>query len=394
MALCFRSARDDRGLRSLARSALERAICALSWLYVVYDLDAYNRMKPLPITTQTAYAELLEQLLALDAHRSIGHAPGAFVTKTIKERIYYYFQYSTPGGMARQAYVGPKSPALDTVVQRFDHERNALRADRERIDELAAILRAGGASVTDAASARILGAVADAGVFKLGAVVVGTHAFVAMGNLLGVRWEGMTARTEDVDIGINRVLEVAVPVVDADVPRVIDRLEMGFLPVPGFSPTDPSTSFKVRGRGLRVDLVTPATGSAKAARPVRVERLNAAAAPVRYLEIVMDDAQPAAIINGGAVLVTVPHPARFAILKLLVAQDRPSAFQTKAEKDVAQAAQLIEALEDARPGELRLAWRDTRKRGKAWATALDRSVALVGKRAPALGKHLAKLPRS
>ena len=281
-------------------------------------------MRPLPITTQTSYAELLEQLLAMDAHRSIGHAPGSFVSKTIKGRSYYYFQYSTPGGTTRQAYVGPKSDALDAVVERFDSEREALREDRERIDELAAILRAGGAAVTDAASARVLSALADAGVFKLGGVLVGTHAFLALGNLLGVRWDGASARTEDVDIGVARVLEVAVPAVEADVPRAIESLEMGFLPVPGFSPKDASTSFKVRGRGLRVDLVTPGD-RARTGRPVQVGRFHAAAAPVRYLELVLEETQPAAIVNGGGVLVTVPHPARFAILELLVADSTTSA---------------------------------------------------------------------
>src|SRR4051794_35089708 len=130
-------------------------------------------MNQLSITTQTAYAELLEQLLAIDAHRSIGHAPGGFVTKAIKDRDYYYFQYSTPGGTARQAYVGPKSPALDRVVERFERERKALRADRDRIDELAAVVRAGGIAATDSASARVISALADAGVFKLGGVLVG-----------------------------------------------------------------------------------------------------------------------------------------------------------------------------------------------------------------------------
>src|SRR5262245_57359455 len=130
-------------------------------------------MKPLPITMQTSYAELLEQLLAMEAHRSIGHAPGAFVTKTLRERSYYYFQYSTPGGTTKQAYVGPKSKALDNVVARFARERKALQGDRERIGELAAMLRAGGAAVTDAASARVLASLADAGVFRLGGVLVG-----------------------------------------------------------------------------------------------------------------------------------------------------------------------------------------------------------------------------
>ena len=348
-------------------------------------------MRTLPVTTQTAYAELLDQLLALDAARSIGHAPGAFVRKTIKGRAYVYFQYSTPGGTTRQAYIGPASPALDAVVARFAAEREALREDRERIDELAAVLRAGGAAVTDASSARVIAALADAGVFKLGGVLVGTHAFLALGNVLGVRWDGASARTEDVDIGVARVLEVAVPtgvLPLGDVPRAIERLEMGFLPVPGFSPKDASTSFKVRGRGLRVDLVTPGDRT-KSATPLVVGRFNAAAAPVRYLELALEDTQPAAVVNGGGVLVQVPHPARFALLKLLVAQDRASAFQTKADKDVAQATQLIEALEELRPGDVRTAWRATRARGKGWATALEKGATLLERRSPALRERLA-----
>lgn len=344
-------------------------------------------MKALPIATQTAYAELLDQLLALDARRSIGHAPGSFVRKTIKGRSYAYFQYSTPGGTTRQAYIGPASDALDAVVARFTAEREALREDRERVDELAAVLRAGGAAVTDAASARVLAALADAGVFRLGGVLVGTHAFLALGNLLGVRWDGASARTEDVDIGVTRVLELAVPMEDADVPLAIDRLEMGFLPVPGFSRKDASTPFKVRGRGLRVDLMTPGD-RARTGKPLHVGRFNAAAAPARYLELALEDTQPAAVVNGGGVLVALPHPARFATLKLLVAQDHPTAFQTKSDKDVVQAVQLIEALEELRPGEVRIAWRATRARGKAWATALERGAALVERRAPRLAERL------
>ena len=69
--------------------------------------------------------------------------------------------------------------------------------------------------------------------------------------------------------------------------------------------------------------------------------------------------------------------------------NRASAFQTKADKDVAQAVQLLEALEELRPGDVRMAWRATRARGKGWATALERGAALVGRRAPALAERLA-----
>ena len=334
-------------------------------------------MDPLPLTLQTAYAELLEQLTTLDAHRSIGHAPGTFVSKEIKGQTYWYFQYSTPGGTAKQAYVGPSSRALDAVVKKYDAEKRAHREDRDRIDELCAILRTG-AGVTDAGSARVIRALADSGVFKLGGVLVGTHAFVVLGNVLGVRWRGLHARTEAVDNASARVLEVAVPELDADVPKTLDALGMGFLPVPSFSPKDPSTSFAVRGRPLRVDLITPARAGKPGA--VRIPRFNAAAAPLSFVELLLEDAQPAAVVNGGGILVRVPHPAHLAVHKVIIANRRAAAFHTKRTKDLAQAAQLIEALEDLRPGVLRVVWRKITGRGPSWARGLrEGATALAAK---------------
>ena len=329
----------------------------------------------LPVPVQTLYAELVEQLIALEARRSIGHAPGAFVTKTLKRGTYYYFQYSEPGGTTRQAYLGRKGPALDTLVRQYAAERDAVRTDLHSVESLCAALRAGGATTTDARSARVLRALADAGVFKLGATLVGTHAFLVLSNVLGVRWTGAASRTEDVDIAAERSLEVAVPELRSDLPAVLDALGMGFLPVPGFSARAPSTSFKVRGQALRVDLVTPARGGATA--PVAIPRLNAAAAPLRFLDYILEKTQPAAVIDGGGVLVNVPHPARFAVHKLLVAQDRAAAFQAKSRKDVAQAAQVLLALEELRPGDLRMALSDAEGRGKGWRAALQRSVELL-----------------
>lgn len=329
----------------------------------------------LPVPVQTLYAELVEQLMSLDARRSMGHAPGSFVTKKLARGTYYYFQYSEPGGTTRQAYIGPKSPALDAVVRRYAAERDARRADHRSVESLCAALRAGGATATDARSSRVLRALADAAVFKLGAMLVGTHAFVVLGNMLGVRWEGGASRTEDVNIAAARSLEVAVPELRSDVPAVLDSLNMGFLPVPGFSHRAPSTSFRVRGQPLRVDLVTPARGTAST--PVAIPRLNAAAAPLRFLDYLLEDAQPAAVIDGGGVLVNVPHAARFAVHKLLVAQDRPVAFQAKSRKDVAQAAHVLLALEELRPGDIALAASNAVGRGKGWRKALQRGIAML-----------------
>jgi hypothetical protein len=59
-----------------------------------------------PLVVQTLYAELMEQMLAQEAGRSIGDVEGCFTTKNIKGEQYVYFQYSDPGGRKRQTYIG------------------------------------------------------------------------------------------------------------------------------------------------------------------------------------------------------------------------------------------------------------------------------------------------
>lgn len=174
--------------------------------------------------------------------------------------------------------------------------------------------------VTDTASARVVRGLADAGVFNAGGVLVGTHAYIALGNLLGVRWES-ALKTQDIDIAAVPQLDIALPELDADVPSALESLEMGFLPVPGFDPASPTTSFKVRGQSLRVDSLTPSARTRT--RPVVIRRLGAAARALRFLDY---------------------------------ASERPAATQAKRLKDLTQAAELIEVLAEDRPGDLTLAW--------------------------------------
>jgi hypothetical protein len=48
-------------------------------------------MERIPLEVQNLYTELLDRLSAIDASRSIGHVPGAFVIKLVKGEAYYYF---------------------------------------------------------------------------------------------------------------------------------------------------------------------------------------------------------------------------------------------------------------------------------------------------------------
>jgi hypothetical protein len=89
----------------------------------------------------------------------------------------------------------------------------------------------------------------------------------------------------------------------------------------------------------------------------------------------------------------VPQPARFALHKLLVARSRPAVFQTKGDKDLRQAAFLIEVLGEDRPGDLGLALEALRARGRDWNKTFDEGLALLAKRAPEAADRLRALHR-
>jgi hypothetical protein len=249
-------------------------------------------------------------------------------------------------------------------MQRFETERPDAARERADIERLCAQVLSGGARALGTGPGRVLKAFADAGVFDAGAVLVGTHAFGVIGNMLGVRWAG-ALRTEDVDVA---AVSLVARNGDADAEQALERLDMGFLPVPRLDPRHPSTSFKVRGESLRVDFLTPG----KEGPPVRVPGLSTCAQPLPYLEYLIEEPEKGAVLDSGGFLILVPSPARFALHKILVSSLRPASESTKSGKDLSQAAQILEHLEQTRPGDITLAWEDMKKR--RWGARLGRSL--------------------
>jgi hypothetical protein len=326
-----------------------------------------------PAETQTLYAELSERLRALEAARSFASLSGTFAKKQVRDGDYWYFKTSEGAAGQREYFIGPDDRATRGVMKTYSAGRAEAEATLTQVERLCAMLRQGGAMLTDTPSARVIAGLASAGVFRVGAVLVGTHAFIALGNLLGVRWES-ALRTQDIDLAASRVLHVIVPQTEADLPKALDALNMGFLPVPGLNPKSPETSFKVRGRALRVDLLTPARG-ARDGDPVSIPRLKAAAQPLELLDYLLEAPVPVPLVNGGATLVNVPDPARFALHKLMVSGRRQVFEQTKAGKDRQQAAEIIAALYEDRRGDLGLAVKALNKRPATWRTRLKRELA-------------------
>ena len=328
-------------------------------------------MERLPEDAQTLHAEALALLIALEGEREWSHLSGSFSTKTVKGADYVYFQYSDPGGVKRQFSLGRRTPELDTVVADYGRRRDLLESDLTQASRLAGLLRSAGLSTTPHGPSRVLRALADAGVFRLGGVLVGSYAFQAIGNLLGVRWPEASWRTQDVDIATH--LRLAVPQLEADVPKALESLQMGFVPVPQLDHRLASTAFRVRGIQLRVDLITP--GSERDQEPIFIPRFKAAAAPIKYLTLVMREAQPALVVDGGITLIVVPTPARFALHKLIVSQRRSVIQQTKSGKDIHQAALLLEALAEDRPTDLEVTAHAFAESGPAVTRKIERGLA-------------------
>jgi len=330
----------------------------------------------LPMETQTILAELLEHMRGTEFLRSFSDIDGAFTPRQRGELTYWYFR--TTGGVGSQVkdfYIGPDDGKTHALMEAYQAGRPAAEAKAERIKRLAAMLRVSGVSLTDRDSTRIIKGFAEAGVFRLGGILIGTHAFRALGNALAVTWPAALT-TSDVDFGaFARNIDVGIlqtPQTMAYIPKVVDALGMGFVPNPRRTlklREERSTSFFIPGTDWKIDLLTAQMG-ANREEPIAIPRFGIYAQPLTFMDYLLEKSMEAVIIGPTAVLVRVPEPARFAVHKLLVASNRGPQAALKADKDRLQAALLMSCLESEWPGNLTLAAEAALSRGPSWARRL------------------------
>jgi len=328
-------------------------------------------MRKLPLETQTLYSELLQQLLAAETHRSIGNLNGCFVTKTIKGKVYYYFQYLKPGNITQQIYVGKKTPGITRIVQQYQEQKSRFKPEEERIKMLCSQIRTGGGMAMDFPSYKVIRTLSEGGIFKSGGVLIGTHAFIVIGNILGVNWETFL-RTQDIDIATEKNIDIILPQIKSDRPKTLEQLQMGFIPVPPLNNKNYSTSFKVRGGSLIVDVLTP--GSANSTKPVFMPRFNTFAQPLPFLDFLVENYEYSAVISNAGILVNVPDPCRFAFHKLIICSGRSLVMHTKIEKDISQAMMIFAVICEERQGDVLLVFNEIKKRGTGWIKRIKRSL--------------------
>ena len=318
-------------------------------------------MQRLPLSVHNAYSDLLDRLQD-EAVLEIGGTP---VQRTIRGRKYWYAR-SYVGDQEKEKYLGPDAPALRERIERLQQHRYDRREREEGRRSLVQMLRVKGVPRFDAATGKVLQALARTGVFRLRGVLVGTHAFRLYPSILGAVIPEAQHATEDIDLA--QFHEISVALDDEVDPRIEEALaQVGKLtPAASLYPSQP-TGYRVAD--AVVEILTPNQGPDRD-EPVALPALGVYAKPLRFLDFLLVEAIPAAVPYRYGVLVNVPQPARYAVHKLIVATRRARTAAAKARKDVEQAMALIRVLAEDQPDELAHAYAEARNRGEQWRRAL------------------------
>ena len=328
---------------------------------------------------QTAYTQLLESALAVEHSRTVADLPGSFVTKPVKGRQYWYYQYTEPSGRLRQLYVGPDNEAVRHLVAR----KSSKSVTNALLPMTRSALALGCAGMLTR-HYQVVRRLADYGFFHAGGVLIGTHAFLAYSNMLGVSW-GTAARTQDIDFAHpgKSVSLLLAPDFDVHVHKAIESLGMGLLPVASLTSAQGASYLNPREPDFRLDFLTVRHRGGDT--PFEHPQLHITLQPLKFMEFSLENVQQAALLStAGVVIANVPHPARFALHKLIVYGERAGTYATKANKDLAQAACLLAALKVHRSWEVEEAWADLAGRGKGWIDRARHGLAALEQFAPEL----------
>jgi hypothetical protein len=314
------------------------------------------------LVLQTTYAELVERC-AQAAFGESFPSGGVFTPKTVRGRRYWYFQLPTKAGRG-QKYVGPETPEL---LEQIEHHQGAIADERERRSLVSTLVRSFGMPQPIPEIGDIVAALANAGVFRLRGVLIGTVAYQTYSAMLGQKLPISTLQTGDVDIAQFKNISVAVGDQTPPVFDVLKEADKTFRAVQTLH-GEQVTSYAAKG-GLRVDFLTLNEG-AETDKPQRLPALQTDAQPLRFLDYLIHGPEPAVILHSAGIYVNVPSPHRYAVHKLMIAQRRPEGA-AKRDKDMQQAEALLTVLLKKRPHELKTAWQEAYKRGKEWRRLLS-----------------------
>lgn len=346
----------------------------------------------LSLSAQTNFAELVEQAQARMLDRSISEVSGSFNKKEIKGVQYWYWQFRDLEGKTKQIYLGPDDERLGELIRL--HSEGKAR-DHKDLARLAHACTSLGCGNVTAQHFKVISRLAEHGFFNAGGVLIGTHAFIAMGNMLGVHWSAGW-RTNDIDFAhAGKNVSLALPTnTEANVHDAISSLEMGLLPANSITMGQGATYLNTKGGDLRIDLLTAA---GRDDGIYRHKPLNVNLQPLKFMEFSLEKTTQTAVISGEhALVVNIPSPLRYAVHKLIVMAEREEQFRMKLAKDARQIASLVSYALERSPYALQEAVDDAMSRGPGWRSRIATGTKILESYHPAIVAQLREVskPRS
>lgn len=326
-------------------------------------------MRPLSRIDQIAFSDLVERAHDVQFVDQFSEK-GSFVKLARRGREYWYhrtLQAQEDGTSKLKAqYVGPVS---DPEITKRVENAQLLKADYVVRRKLASQLRRSGLPAPTRIEGEVIDRLAKNGLFRLRAILVGTHAFQTYGGLLGVKLDDVLYRTEDLDIAQFHSVSVLIDDKMDDIGEILFGVDETFAPIfHGFS--DNLVAGYRNRDGIRLEVLTPNRSNADYGSTLaRMPALGGIGAqPLPFLDFLIRDPVRSVLLHEAGVGVVVPSPERFAVHKLIVSTRRSATqARSKISKDLSQASSLIRALTEAGQSyELGSAWIEAWGRGPKW----------------------------
>lgn len=299
--------------------------------------------------------------------------PGRIEARLRGSDTFFYHRFYDANSKLSEKYIGGPAgtPEADIAHQnaldRISSSDMVVRSVRE--------LRKLGFAVIEDKAGATLAALHNHDLFAHGLTLIGSHAYGAILNKLGIK--AAHYLTEDIDAVRAKPLNLATT------PHLslLEILQTSGLPFikakSGLKPNSKSETYKLPGKEkLLVDLLV---NGVDVGTPILIPELSAYAQAVPHLDYLVNARLESVVLSKNfAIPVYTPDPARFAIHKLFSAISRVNQ-SAKSDKDILQAATLICAMEEKYPGEIEEAFQVFPKSGKKMMLkGLERVIQVVG----------------
>jgi hypothetical protein len=275
--------------------------------------------------TTSLYSYLFEEALANESITICPGMHGSFSKETRRNNVYWYWVGRNNGKVTR-IYIGADNKESEALIVSLENRKDMAKLAIASMKRTAAAYRGAGGQIIEPSTFKIMAKLAH--LFQKGVFVIGSHGFLSICNALGI----LSLTGDD-----QKIISLAIPDERAAVPDISSEFDKNFFKDTGMPASSKS----------KVHFFTADRGSKQ---PVFFDDLGVTAEPQCFMNYLLGGEPFKGLVIGSyAIPVHLPNPVRFAIHKLIISQCADRKFNGGSEKDIAQAAVLLDYLirEDA-----------------------------------------------